>query len=117
MSEIQETRLANLNAIIGKEEVAVFARNNGLSDSQAEYIRQCRRGVKTVGGGSARTIEAALGLEPGTLEQSNVDADLLKNSFARKVAKEAGARDIPQHMQQTVLYLLRTAPEKTEAKQ
>lgn len=115
MSELHETRRANLKAIIGNEKILAFARRVGLSRNQSVYIQQILRQKepRDMGGDFARIFESVLSIDSGSLDKIEPDTDLLKNSFARKVAKEADTRDIPQHMQQAVLYMLRTAPEKT----
>lgn len=117
MSEIHETRRANLKLIIGSEKIATFARNSGLTQSQSVYIQQIfrQKEPRGMGGDFARTLETVLKLDPGSLDNINPNAELLKNSFARKVAIEAEAREVPKHMQQTILYMLRTAPDKSKA--
>lgn len=120
MTEIQEIRKAKLAAIIGEEKIAAFARRNGLTEQQAEYLRQIMRkkSARPLGAAFARSIETALSMPLGSLdERGEADGqEILNASFARKVAKEASDRDIPTFMQQTVLYILRTAPERTPDK-
>lgn len=104
-------RKANLLTLIGDEHggVARFAREHNLSAAHLWQIRHSERGV---GERLARKIEGAAGLENGWLDRPHPAADIVAERFASQVATEASRRDVPPEMQETILYLLRMAPEK-----
>lgn len=110
--QLAEIRLSNLRALIGDQTVAEFSRKYA---QDAAYIWQITNPDKTerkIGERFCRRLEEKMGLELHWMDKNHQtkDSAIVVSSFARIVAAEASRRDVPDDMQQTILYLLRNAP-------
>ena len=115
---LSRTRLKNLNKLIDAEgSVAAFARRYTLTPAYLWQVRNVRDGkpIRSVGERFAREFERKAGLPAYWLDKDHDEGtvrEVAGASFAQQLYNEARERDVPDQMQQTILYMLKSTPKK-----
>lgn len=107
---MKEIRKRNLKTLIGDSSVAEFARTYDLSSQYLTLVLNDHRGI---GEKFARKIEVNASLPTGYLDRTtDTEAPPALDGTTRMIIKELQERRIPKHMKDTILFIIRTLPEK-----
>lgn len=113
--EIQEIRRNNLRSLVEQEKsLAEFGRKHGLDAVYLGQILNTDNTGRNMGERYARKMEQHLGLPQGYMDRTDnpaVPPIPRERAFLRQVEHEVMRRTVPDHVKETILYLLRSAPE------
>jgi hypothetical protein len=115
--ETQDIRLARFRLLWERDygkNIAALARAIKKDKNQVRfYLNPEKPGGRWMGEDMAREIEITLNLGTGWMDRES-DDDVPENiaAFIARVKTESAQRDLPDHIQQTILTLITSSPKK-----